>query len=245
MTRSARTGFTLLEMILATALIAVVMGVLYATLTIVLKSRDTANAAVAPAKTVLQAADLIRQDFEAVLPPDMVENGKLSGEFVGNTDTGSSMLDFYCMGNDAGWAVAPPAAALPGLGAPVTETDVPWSEGSRHVVLGLKTDVNPPMLVREVTRNLLSPVVPDPEVEILCRNVKTFDLQYFDGTDWQTEWDSTALGNALPLAVQMTLQVYVDSRPGQPPELYTIHKIFPLACAKPATATATAPGGGN
>lgn len=239
-----RSGFTLLEMIFSIFSIALVMGVLYSALVSVLRARESANAAVAPVKTAIQSADLMRQDLEAVLPPDMVENGKLSGEFVGNTDSGSCQLDFYCMGNDAGWAVAPPAAAQPGR-TPVANTDIPWSEGSRHVVIGLKSDVNPPMLVRAVTRNLLASVVPDPEIEILCRNVKSFDLQYYDGTTWQTEWDSTALGNTLPLAVMMTMQVYVDSRPGQPPELYKIQKVFPLACAKPATATGTGTGGGN
>lgn len=247
--RGRRSGFTLLEMIFSIFSIALVMGVLYSTLVSVLRARDSANAAVAPVKTAIQAADLVRQDLEAVLPPDMVENGKLSGEFVGDSDSGSCELDFYCMGNDAGWAVAPPVAAMPGRAPVVADNDIPWSEGSRHVVIGLKSDVNPPMLVRAVTRNLLAPTVPDPEIEILCRNVKSFDLQYYDGTTWQTDWDSTALGNALPLAVMMTLQVYVDSRPGQPPEVYTVRKVFPLACAKPATAagagTGTGTGGGQ
>jgi hypothetical protein len=229
-------------MIFAVMGISLVMGVLFTALKITLKSRESAIAAVAPAKTAIAAAELVRQDLEAVLPPDLVENGKLSGEFEGSSDGGSSTLDFYCIGNDAGWAVAQPVATLPGQPAPVADTDIPWSEGSRHVVLALKTDVNPPMLVRAVTRNLLAPTTPDPDVEILCRNVKSFTLQYFDGTTWQTDWDSTALGNALPTAVQMTMEVMVDSRPGQPPESYVINKIFPLACAKPASTTT---GGGN
>jgi hypothetical protein len=82
---------------------------------------------------------------------------------------------------------------------------------------------NPPALVRRVTRNVLSSVQ-QPADEVLCRNVQNFSVRYFDGTNWQTDWDSTALGDVLPYAVEVTLNI-ADRQ---------ITRIVPLACAKPA-----------
>jgi prepilin-type N-terminal cleavage/methylation domain-containing protein len=241
-----RAGFTLLELLLAMGIVSMLMLALYASLSIVVRARESAAAAVAPVKSALQAADFLRQDFESIQPPGLVENGQLSGEFVGTSQGGADMLDFYCIGNDAGWNLAPVAAPVLGrMASAAPVTDVPWSEGSRHVVIMLRTDTDPPTLVRDVTRNLLATVLPDPDEEIICRNVKSFTLRYYDGVnpDPQESWDSTALNNALPVAVEMTLVMLVDSRPGKPPETYTVTRLFPLACATPQDSTAA--GGGN
>jgi hypothetical protein len=107
------------------------------------------------------------------------------------------------------------------------------------VVIALRTDVQPPSLVRSVTRNLLAPTLPLPEDEVLVRNVKSFTLRYFDGSAWQDQWDSTSVGDILPPAIEMTIETYIDDpKPGQPPSLYRVTRVFPLACAKPAADTA-------
>jgi prepilin-type N-terminal cleavage/methylation domain-containing protein len=62
-------------------------------------------------------------------------------------------------------------------------------------------------LVRKVTQNLTSEQAVTPDEEVLCRNVAGLTLQYFDGTDWNPTWDSTAEDNTLPAAVQITLNL--------------------------------------
>jgi hypothetical protein len=62
-------------------------------------------------------------------------------------------------------------------------------------------------LVRRVTSNLLPPRTIDPEDQVLCRNVTSLNLQYFDGEGWVEEWDSTADANSLPLAVQIDIKI--------------------------------------
>src|SRR5258706_9789286 len=168
-------GFTLLELILALSMVAMLSLTLYMALTVTIRSKERAFAAVAPVRTALLAADLVRQDLEAVLPC----NQMFSGAFVGTSQSGADILDFYCLGNDAGWHQTPVVeqgkiGAAGGSGAATGAVDVPWSEGPRHVVLSLRTDIQPPSLVRSVTRNLLPPTVPPPDDEILCRNVKSF-----------------------------------------------------------------------
>ena len=68
------------------------------------------------------------------------------------------------------------------------------------------------MLVRRVRRNLTAQNPPDVDEEIICRGVSSFKLEYFDGSQWQTTWDSTENtdannNNALPAAVRVTLEM--------------------------------------
>jgi hypothetical protein len=194
---------------------------------------------VAPVRTALLAADIVRQDLESVLPCKQL----LAGPFIGTSQSGADVLDFYCLGSDVGWHAPPTQDQQQGAGIGLglaPQTDVPWSEGPRHVVLQLRTDLQPPSLVRSVTRNLLAPTQPTPEDEILCRNVKSFTLRYFDGSAWQDNWDSTTLGDVLPTAVDMTMAAVIDdATPGQPAVTYKVTRVFPLACAQPAADSTT------
>jgi prepilin-type N-terminal cleavage/methylation domain-containing protein len=248
--KSANPGFTLLELILALAMVSVLTLTLYAALMVTVRAKERAYAAVAPVRTTLLAADIIRQDLESVLPCKQL----LAGPFIGTSQGGADVLDFYCLGSDVGWHAPPTDQQAQqqggnggmgqGLGLGLAPaTDAPWSDGPRHVVLQLRTDLQPPSLVRSVTRNLLAPTAPTPEDEILCRNVKSFTLRYFDGSVWQDSWDSTTLGDILPVAVEMTLETVMDDeKPGQPATTYKVTRVFPLACAQPATDTT---GGGQ
>jgi prepilin-type N-terminal cleavage/methylation domain-containing protein len=234
-------GFTLLELILALGMVAMLSLALYMGLTVTVRARERAMSSVAPVRTALLAADLIRQDLESVLPCKQL----LAGPFIGTSQIGADVVDFYCLGSDVAWHASPDALQQqqqPGFGgAASAAVDVPWSEGPRHVVLYLNTDVQPPALVRSVTRNLLAPTQPQPDEEILVRNVKSFTVRYFDGFDWQDSgWDSTTLGDILPQAVELTFEAVIDDTK-QPPVVYKVTRVFPLACATPPTAGGTAP----
>jgi type II secretion system protein J len=232
-----RRAFTLLELLLALGMVAMISLTLYMSLNIAVRARERTASNVMPVRTALLAADIIRQDFESVLPPTSSTALALTGPFVGVSQGGADSVDFYCVGSDAGWHS--PQDQKQGLGSSTQQQqDDPFAEGPRHVVIALRTDVQPPTLVRSVTRNLLAPTLPQPEDEILVRNVKSFTVRYFDGTTWQDQWDSTTLGDILPPAVEMTIETYIDDpKPGQPPSLYRVTRVFPLACAKPADDT--------
>jgi hypothetical protein len=224
--RSRRRAFTLMELSLAMGMMAMLALTLYMSLAIALRARDSAAANVGPVRAATVAADLIRQDLESVLPP----SGHLAGPFIGNMDSSlpggrSDTVEFYCVGNDA------------------ARVDSPIAEGIRRVDLLVRTDVKPPVLVRQVNRNLLAQAEMPPDEEVLCRNVRSFSLRYFDGTLWQDAWDSTTMGDVLPTAVEMTLDIDYPQKPGQPPSPYRVIRVIPLACAKPATDTTGTTGG--
>jgi hypothetical protein len=72
--------------------------------------------------------------------------------------------------------------------------------------------------------------VAEPPEEVLCRNVRSLDLMYYNGTDWQDSWDSSAQGDALPLAVEVKLELLSDPNRNEEGG-YLVSRIFPIPCA--------------
>ena len=106
------------------------------------------------------------------------------------------------------------------------------------------------LLGRYVTNNLRAPIPQDPDQEVLYRGVRSFNLQYSDGTNWYDTWDSTqALEtipvNMLPAMVWITLELEPATSGGAPGHY---ERIIPLPCSTLVTAIANASkatGGGG
>jgi prepilin-type N-terminal cleavage/methylation domain-containing protein len=234
----AKRAFTLMEMILAMAMVAMLAGGMYMSLTIAFKARDIANAAVTPMRSAAITMDLIRQDFESVPPAGPAEDPlvppTLSGPFYGTAQSGGrdgallSTVQFHTISRDH-------------LPADVVN---PLAEGIRGIELGVRSEGGTSVLVRRVTRNLLAPSLSQPQEEILCRGVRSFTLRYYDGSAWHEEWDSTLLGDALPFAVEVTLEIDKPASQTSSPwftdaqaNAYRVVRVFPLPCAKPVDAS--------
>jgi len=237
-----RRGFTLLELLLAIAMSASVMLTLYMALSIGLRGRDTVTATLDPVRAANLAVDMARADLESLLPPG---GGRLAGPYVATTALGTApnsfadTLSFYTVGGGTAW-IPPKDAATAGPGASNTggrtfAAQDPLDEGVRLVEIALRTDVTPNVLVRRVVRDVLNPVQPQPEEEILCRNVRSFHVEHYDyaADVWEPEWHSDDLDNAIPSAVRITLQVEYKRRASAEPSVYTVVRIVPIPCAKP------------
>ena len=91
------------------------------------------------------------------------------------------------------------------------------------------------LLQRSLTTNLLAPETPAPLQENLCANVLSLNFQYFDGTSWWPNWDSTQQGNTLPTAVLVTLQLQPPTvgqpDPANPPVPYKVMRVFAPPCS--------------
>ena len=149
---------------------------MYTALSVAQQARRNSTANVEQMRAVTIAAEVIRQDFESVPPP----TGTFAGPFVGIRQAGAGasggdadQIEFFTIGEDE----------------PI-RPDYPMAEGIRKVQLLVRTDVQPPVLVRRVIRNLKPTVEPLAEEEIICRNVRSFSVKYFDGLVWQENWDS-------------------------------------------------------
>jgi type II secretion system protein J len=188
--RAGTRAFTLLEMLVATALVAILACSLYASLGIAFKARRSALAAIEPVRKADLAVDLLAEDLRCAVVP----KGVLAGPFVGEDglDTvgrDADLLVFYTTTNSPEPAV--------GVG------DI------KKVELGCEpaADGRTQVLVRLVTTNLLAPKEPEPVREILCRGVFAFNLRYYNGTEWLDSWDSTVEDNTLPYAIEVVLQL--------------------------------------
>jgi general secretion pathway protein J len=216
-----RRGFTLIELLLALAIAVALAAVMYATISVAFRAKRIAETAVEPARTISVVSDLIGRDLENCVPPNANYPNAMAGPFEATQQGGGSgemdTVDFYCVGDDG------------------PNSTQPLSDGMRHIELAVDTTANPPTLVRYVWRNLLGTEDETPDQEILCSGVRSFSLQYYDGTQWQPDWDSTTVNNALPTAVQITLQMDDPTDPSKP--AYQIQRTIQIACGVAQTTT--------
>jgi len=227
----SQSGFTLLELILAMGMISMLAVSLYATLRVAFKARESATSGIAPMHAANVALDLLGSDLESALPPTGLLAGAFIGQHLGDVQISQDQIEFYCIGSS-------------------DSLEPPYSAGFRKIDLGLMPapDGKGNVLVRRTTSNLLSPQEVTPDDEILCRNVRSFALRYYDGTTWYEDWDSTQMGDLLPILVQVNLQIQTSSDSQAP--LYHASRVFSFAChtdqaATAATGTTTATTGGT
>jgi type II secretory pathway pseudopilin PulG len=214
-------AFTLLELLVATAMMSVLVLSLFATLRVAYRARDTALGAVGPARAGEAAMDLIRRDIESALPP----TGQLAGPFIGAEGTeapGTSGLVFSAVGNAAPGYLEAVAAAGGGMassagsGGAASGSDATLAGGLIRVAYTVTQRNTSMVLVRQVQRNLLAQVESSEadEESVVCRGVRSFTLSYYDGEQWLDTWDSSQQGNALPMAVEITLELERPPSPG-------------------------------
>jgi len=215
-------AFTLLEMLLALSMMSMLAGSLYASLHIGFSARESAVAALQPVRAASIAMELLRQDIESALPP----SGILAGEFVGVNATTDE-------GEDGDTLLFHSSAHVPEIDERACDV--------RRIELGVEplTDGAGRVLVRKITTNLLSPTVPEPGEEILCRGVRAFNLRYFDGAEWLESWDSTLQGDVLPLAVEVTLQMDAPGEDTITSAGRQFRRVFLLPCRSAAEGAGT------
>jgi general secretion pathway protein J len=203
-----RRGFTLVELMLALMIVAVLAPILYSSLRVGFAEKAQAEQAVEPQRTASMALDWIAMDLGSALQPSTASSS-LEGSFEGTDgqdDRGCDADDLQFYGI----------------------SDSPQHEFNNGEIksIELAVVVSPEgdhVLVRKVIRDLLSDQAPNPDVEVICRGIGGFNLRYFDGTNWTDTWDSTAEDNTLPAAVEITLTL---DRPAGPLQNHDGSKCF-------------------
>ncbi|MEX0775577.1 MAG: type II secretion system protein GspJ [Phycisphaeraceae bacterium] len=238
-------GFTLLEVMIAMAMFAVIAAGLSTSLYVAFKARRTTTDGLAPARATRLALETIARDLSSATPPV----GILAGAFVGTDQPGDAgdALEFFAVRA----AMLDPDAA--GDVQRVSYAIVSESELNVDNQVALEGDASghspsDTMLVRRVTSNLLSPQTIEPREQVLCRGVTAMNFRYYDGTQWVDTWDSTAQENTLPRAVEVTLTLkpnaMVESAQTAAAD-YQAARVVALPCAISAiTATTVSISGG-
>jgi len=218
-----RRGFTLIEITLAMGIIAVLGGALFAAMRAATMASSHATASVIPARQAELALDFIRQDLQNAQTP----GGLFAGNFEGYQSPPFDDLQFYGTSN--------------GPQHPDCNGEIKQIEITAYTPAGSST----PCLVRRVMRNLTAQTPPNPDEEILCRNVALFSVEYFNGSTWVTTWDSTQEDNTIPAAVQITLQLKAPATEETAGGTTTYVRIISLPCSTAAQDSTVNPGGGN
>lgn len=194
--RIKQSGFTLMELLVAMSLMIVASACLYSSLYTGFKAREVAERKLKPLQAAQIALDLIEQDLRgAVVGPEEDPN-ILAGPFIGENDrTGtnidSDILTFYTNNHE------------------INNDEERITCGTGKIELSLIEPLNRDTynLVRSVTDNILNEDEDEPIKEVLCRNVRSLNIRYYDGIRWYEAWDSTEELDAMPIAVEVTLEL--------------------------------------
>jgi type II secretion system protein J len=188
----SRGAFTLLELLVAMTMMMAVAACLYTALSTGFRAYRAAQSAVEPTFQAANAIELLKEDISGVLPP----GGVLAGAFIGTDSRGAKGVDDDSLEFYTTHIYADDEQTAGGLGKIelLLEDDLEGAYGDY-------------MLVRRVTLSLLSPRAVEAQEQVLCRNVVSLNLRYFDGDGWVDDWDSTADANSLPKAVEIDVQI--------------------------------------
>lgn len=196
-------AFTLLEMILAIGVAAIVLGVVSTTFFAALHLRDATADAVDAAAPVDQALAILRRDLQCAVTPK--PGGILSGDFKTGSVTSTGIS-------------TPVAAEMFTATGTISESE-PWGDIQR-VTYELKDAANGGSsgrdLYRSVTRNILATGAPDVADQWLMGGVASVQFSCYDGSQWLDAWDTTDTASAntnLPVAVRVHIELAKGKAP--------------------------------
>ena len=229
-----RHGFTLLELVLAMGMVAIIAVSMFASMKVAFGNQKSATEAVEPSRTADLAMEFIRQDLQNTLPPHDPQNyssqfqylaGPFQGQNTGGTNGSDAELTFF------------------------STADMKLHPSGNGDIKQIELTTDQPAcatqkcLVRRCARNLTVEQQPPPyDEEILCRGIDSFTLRFYDGSNWNDSWDSTQMTpNEVPEAVEVTI-VLDRTQPGQPKKLIRFVRIFQVPCST-ATADLESSGG--
>ncbi len=176
-------GFTVIEIIIAVALSALLLTVVYYTYFSIDRSIGAATEDQDALETGRILSELIKKDIRGISPSRSVLLGK--NEMVDGRSLGT--IEFV---TSAGLPTDPHKLRRIGY-ALITD-----EEGGKILVKKESTDLNDP----------LDSSLSAPQVFEVSRIVKGFQLQFFNGTDWTDGWDAGTTG-ALPTQIRVTIDV--------------------------------------
>jgi type II secretion system protein J len=220
-------GFTLLELLLATAIGAIVLLVINATFFAALRLHNATHEKIDDDLVVQRTLSIVRKDLAGIMiPPNpQATTYKLSGQLTteasstNDLDSSSERVtpDIYTnSGKIDGWT-------------PFAEVQMVSYYLSPAADGGPTKD-----LVRVLTRNLLPAIDATTEDQTLLTGVTAAGISYFDGENWLDTWDS-ATTRSLPAALKFTLVLAPRDRNMSRADPAPIELIVPVLVKTTAT----------
>jgi type II secretion system protein J len=189
----ARRAFTLLELLIAVSIFAIVLAAINAVFYSALRLRNRSAAMMDKSVPIELALATIRRDLLSIVPPGTnLLFGPLQSTSRSNLVAGAAGPAFYCSS---------------GL---VDETS-PWAEIQRvtYAVLESTNRDQGKDLVRYADRNLLAVTPESPPPQRLLSGVRDLTFSFYDGGQWREYWDTTTDTN-LPRGIKVQIQLAAD-----------------------------------
>jgi type II secretion system protein J len=229
-------AFTLIEVLMAVMIFAVVLAAINTVFFSALHLRNTSNKAMEASLPIQQALTILKRDLENIVPP----GGTLFGPFQSSSSSGTT------------------TTIMPGQISPTFYTTTaqlddtaPWGEVQK-VYYGLTDSTNRGNgkdLFRAVTQNLLPVLVDDqPVQQRLMSGVDKITFYFFDGTQWRETWDSTipdtttGATNMLPQAIKVEIQLAAEESARRGPSGSPIDLVVPMTLQGRTNQTQSATG---
>ncbi|MGE3311352.1 MAG: type II secretion system protein GspJ [Limisphaerales bacterium] len=185
-------AFTLIEILLAVGIFAIVLLAVHAVFHVALRLRNRTVESIESDLPVQRALSILRRDLAGIVPP----GGTFGGPLESNPSIQGTML-----------SESPVLQFHSAVG--VLSDDWPWGDIQR-VAYTLTSPTNNASqgldLVRSVTRNLLPVSQEIVETQRILGGIETLTFSFHDGTGWQPTWDSTNEVTLLPRAIKLEIQ---------------------------------------
>lgn len=230
-----RRGFTLLELIVAMIIFSIVISAAYALFDAGRSVTSRAEFRSQLFQTARAALQAVEDDLRgAVLPSTKFDLGFI-GTSGGSDKEPLDQLEFVSVNRNTSTA----------YDVNTVTTDKVWGIDLSKVYYSIEPDATKKAhgFVRERPLELTPPNGPAhraDDIQELSQDVVFVHFRYFDGTDWQTSWDSTQTGN-LPKAVEVTVYVRGEWRNEEVVEPFLARFYLPVGGETPAKTTTSNP----
>ena len=208
-------AFTLIELLIATAVFAMVLVVMNTIFSGALTLGKTTTRMVEEGLPLNRLVALMKSDLRNILPPGAT--GVLAGPIVGGSQlalqgrsTGSGRGDFVFLQFSTTSGITDDSTILKDPRELGFYEPAPWPEAQR-VQYSLRESETPgnrsgQELIRSVFRNPLAINEEYSYEQPILDGVESMEFMFYDGTYWINTWNSTNQEIALPLAIKVTLE---------------------------------------
>lgn len=222
--RRRNAGFTLLELIIATAVGSIVLLAVQTSFFGALRLHDTTHTRLDTDLGLQRALAIVRRDLAGLMLP----GGTLSGQLQ-TSNFASTLGDAY------GERISPDLHTTSGR----IDGWNPFSEAQRvaYFLAPAQDSSGARDLVRVVQRNLLPAQDDTGAPQVILRGVTAAEMYFHDGTDWTNAWDSEASAT-LPTGLKFRVTLANPDR--SQPALAPFEIVVPVVVTTTQTAADTA-----
>jgi type II secretion system protein J len=195
---SKRTGFTLVEVLVASTIGVFIAMVAVGALRAIMASAEMVDSNINAAAEVRFAANMISRDLQNLYNDGNIQNTKFIGTVEPlEQDNYTSYLIFYTTGR--------------------TKARIDQPEGDLYEVeYYLMQEGETSSLMRRLWPNPNKELEPGGILTVIAEDIATFDVQYFDGEEWSEEWPEEM--QALPDLVAISIAAKQSDRNNPPAE---------------------------